>query len=138
VPFYETVFETGRVSVACYEDDAEAKAAVGEHDRRARAGEVGGPVGQPAERIAAVYVYDEHPNEFNVDQTMSADVLKKELYALVDSAKDTNGVVSVDQFVGKVRGLTHPMVDSLDKPFESRYKMEQTKRLDLGFLEGGK
>ena len=30
------------------------------------------------------------------------------------------------------------MVDSLSKPFDSRYRAEQNKTLSLGFLEGDK
>jgi hypothetical protein len=114
MPFYETVYETGRMSVAEYQDDDEAKSAIGEHHRRAVMGEVGGPIGQPAERIVAVFVYGEHPNEYNPDQTMSADVLEKELAALVKKVKDKNGVVAVDQFVTEVRDLTYPMVPTDD------------------------
>ena len=95
MPFYETVYETGRVSVACYADDAEAQSAIGEHDRRARAGEIGGPVGQPAERIAAVYVYNEHPDDYG--KTVSMDVAKKEVEAVIKAVADENGVVDMEQ-----------------------------------------
>ena len=134
--FYETVFETGRVSVAMYESEAEAKSAIGEQHRRAMNGESAGPLGGPAERIAAVYIYDEHPNNFNVEQTMSADVMEKELSSLVKAMKDDNGVVAIDQLTLGVRGLSHPMVDTLEKPFDSRFKMKESKKLDLSFLEG--
>ncbi len=136
MPFYEIVFETGRSSVACYEDDAEAKSALSEHQRRAMSGEVGGPIGAPAERVAAVYIYDEHPNEFNPAQTMSAEVLTKELTNLVKAMGDDNNVVQVDQLVTEVRGLTHPMQDIDPKqPFASRFKMKEDKKLSLTFLE---
>ena len=133
--YYETVYETGRMSVACYEDDAEAKSAIEAHHRRALNGEPGGPLGQPAERIAAVYVYDEHPNEYNPDQTLSADVASKEVEALIRATKDKNGVVSIDQLALDVRGLSHPMVTDGDT-FDSFFKMKEKKKLDLGFLDG--
>lgn len=136
VPYYEIVYETGRMSVACYENDDEAKEGIGAHHARAVRGEAGGPLGQPAERIAAVYVYEKHPDNFNADQTMSADVLNKELSNLVKDSADENGVVNVDQLVLGVRGLTHPMTDKVSG-FDSRYKTKETKKMTLAFLEGG-
>ena len=134
--FYETVYETGRMSVACYENDEEAQRAIGEHNRRAMNGEAGGPLGQPAERIAAVYVYDEHPNEYNADQTVSADVASSEVESLIKATKDKNGVISLDQLSLAVRGLSHPMVTDGDT-FDSFFKMKEKKKLNLSFLEGG-
>lgn len=132
--FYEIVYETGRMSVASYESDEEAMLAIGEQHRRAMNGEAAGPIGGPAERIAAVYVYDKHPDDYNADQTMSADVFKKELAARVDAVKDENDVVSIDQFVFEVRGIAHPMVDEIDKPFASRYRAKEARQLDLSKL----
>lgn len=137
--FYELVYETGRMSVARYENDEEAKTAIGEHHRRAVEGIPGGPLGQPAERIREVYVYDEHPNEYNSDQTMSADVAEKEIAALIKETKDENGVVNIDQLTLHVRGLSHPMVDTGHREaFDSAFKMKEKKKLDLAFLDGGK
>ena len=135
MPFYETVYETGRMSVACYEDDDEAKAAIAAHHERAVTGQPGGPLGAPAERIAAVYVYDKHPNEYNADQTLSADVAEKEVKELIAAAKDENGVITTDQLAIAVRGLSHPMgaVDG----FNSRFRMKETKKLNMNFLDGG-
>jgi hypothetical protein len=136
--FYETVYETGKMSVASYEDDAEAQRAIEDHHRRALNGESGGPLGQPAERIRAVYVYDEHPNEFNVEQTFSAEVAGKEMDRLIKEVKDKNGVVAIDELATRVRDLSHPMVDvQSGEPFQSYYKMKEKKQLNLNFLEGG-
>lgn len=135
MPFYEIVYETGRMSVAEYADDEEAKSAIGAHDARARAGDVGGPVGQPAERIANVYVYDKHPDDFG--KTVSADVAKKELDAVLKAVADENGVVDMEELAYAVRSAGHPMVDSLSKPFESRYRAKESKQLDLSFLGAG-
>lgn len=132
--WYEIIYETGRTSVAFYDDDDEANRAVGEQHRRAVAGEPGGPLGVPAERVKAVFVYDKHPNEYNPDQTMTADVAKKELASLVDSSQDENGVVAIDQLALGVAGLSHPMVVS-KKPFESNFKMKEARTLTLK-LEG--
>jgi hypothetical protein len=135
VPFYEVTFETGRSSVACYEDDAEAKRALAEHHRRAVHGEVGGPIGGPAERIAKVRVYKEHPNEFNAAQTMSADVVEKEIGALIKGLADDNGVVSVDRLAMEVRGLSHPMVTGKEHSFDSNFLMKEDREMKLDFLE---
>ena len=134
MPFYEIVYETGRMSVAEYADDEEAKSAIGAHHARATAGGVGGPVGQPAERIAAVYVYDAHPDD--AGKSVSADVAKKELEAVLKNVTDSNGVVNMEELAYAVRQAGHPMVDSLDKPFQSRYKVKERKQLDMSFLEG--
>lgn len=138
MPFYEISYEPGTTSVAFYEDDAEMERAVGEQDRRARAGEPGGPIGAPAERVAAVRVYDKHPNEFNPTDSMSADVVKKELTAMIDSAsKQNDGVIPLGELAVAVRGLSHPMQEKSD-PHDSIFKMKEDREADLAFLEGGK
>ena len=124
------------MSVAQYENDEEAQRAIKAHNDRAVAGQPGGPIGQPAERIAEVFVYEEHPNEFNPEQTMSADVFEKEIAALVKERKDKNGVVSIQDMAGETRGLSHPMVEA--EGFKSRYKMKEDRKLALSFLEGDK
>jgi hypothetical protein len=135
--FLEVVYETGRMSVMEVDSEEEGMEGLRVHHQKAIKGEPGGPLGQPAERVAAVYVYDEHPDDFNSDQTMSADVLEKELSNLVKTAKDKNGVVNVDVFTVGVRALTHPMNNSTDvEGFGSRYRMKENKKLDLKFLEG--
>ena len=145
MPFYEVTFETGNSSVCAYADDAEAERALGEHQRRARNGEAGGPVaahgggpGAPnwaAERIAKVRVYTKHPNEFNPEMTMSGDVLKSEIGALIDGSVDENGVVNLFAISEQVKALAHPMKDR-ESAFDSQYKMEEDKELDTAFLEG--
>ena len=133
MPFYEVTFETGRSSVAFYENDAEALAANGEQDRRARAGEPGGPLGVPAERVKVIRVYDKHPNEYNPDQTMSADVAQKEVAALIKENADENGIVSLPFLALQVSVLSHPMVQSKEDSFDSNFKMKETKELALAF-----
>jgi hypothetical protein len=135
VPFYEVIYETGRMSVANYENDDEAKKALGEHHRRAVGGESGGPIGAPAERVAAIRVYDKHPDAFNEDQTMTGDVAKKELERLVGEGVDENGVINTSQLAIRVQDLSHPMVDTRENSFDSMYKMQEKKSLDLKFLE---
>jgi len=134
MPFYEVVFETGRVSVAEYADDAEALEGCGEHDKRAREGGQSGPQGGPAERIAKLYKYDRHPNDYNAEQTASADVVTKEVAELVKVMKDSNGVVNIDQLALAVRSLSHPMADK-EHPHDSMFKMEEVGVLTL---DGGK
>jgi len=136
VPFYEIMYETGRSSVAFYEDDAEAESAVKAHHERAVQGLSGGPVGAPAERIAKVRQYEKHPNDLNPEQTMGADVLNKELSSLVKAMSDENGVVDVGRLAVEVRALSHPMVTSKEHSFDSNFLMKPTKELNLTFLEG--
>jgi hypothetical protein len=132
MPFYELVFETGRNSVAFYETDEEAVVAVKAHHDRAKAGMVSlmsEPGSPPAERIVRVLAYDHHPNDLNTDQTMSADVLEKELKTLINRLSDENGVVAVDRLAVEVRALTHPMVLAPGS-HDSIYKMAEAKELD--------
>lgn len=149
MPFYEITYETGRTSVAFYEDDAEMESAVGAHDSRARNGEPGGPVAGhggeaaaipnwSAERIAKVRVYDKHPNELNAAQTMSAEVVEKEIKDLIKGLADDNGVVPVDALAVEVRALTHPMIGAKEHPHDSIFLMKEDREADLVFLEGSK
>lgn len=142
MPFYEVTYETGRMSVAFYEDDDEAQRALGAHQERAMEGRPGGPVenhpngvpGEPnwaAERVAKIRVYDKHPNEYNPDQTMSKDVLTKEVDAQIKNLADENGVVSIDQLALAVRSVSHPMVDSQAHPFDSAFKMKEKREMEL-------
>lgn len=146
MPFYEVAYETGRVSVAFYENDAEAESALKAHNDRAKGGLAGGPVHShpqgvtgepnwPAERIAAVYKYDKHPNEFNAAQTMSADLLEKEVAGLIKRLSDDNGVVLIDQLAVEVRGLSHP-IKSRAEAHDSVFRMKETEAMQLGFLDG--
>ncbi len=139
MPFYEILYETGASSVACYENDEEAERAIGEHHKRAVNGEPGGPIGAPAERIKAVFVREEHPNDYNVEGTMSADVAKSEVDALIKAGGASNkGVIPLDQLAVEVRNLAHPMVVGKENAFDSNYKMKADRSLDVKFLEGGK
>jgi len=138
--FAEIVYETGRMSVGQYDSEGELKSALKAHNDRAKAGEPGGPVGQPAERIAAVYTYDSHPDGYNVEQTASADVVEKEVAELVKKMKDKNGVVAIDALSLAVRDLSHPMKQGTDRAdaFSSFYKTKEQGSLNLDFLEGDK
>jgi hypothetical protein len=89
----------------------------------------------PAERVARVLRYDKHPDDYNMAQTMSADVLKKQLSELVESMADENGVVAVDLLAMEVRGLTHPMVVN-PGPHDSIYHMAEVEELDSSLWEG--
>lgn len=136
MPYYEISFEPGTTAVAFYEDDEEMKRALGEHHRRAKNGEVGGPIGQPAERIAAVREYDVHPNEYNPSDSMSADVVKKEVDALITAGgKANDGVIPLGELAVQVRNLSHPMVDAKEHAHDSMFKMKETRVVPVEFLE---
>jgi hypothetical protein len=136
--FLEVVYETGRMSVMEVDSEEEGKEGILAHHMKAIKGEPGGPLGQPAERIAAVYVYDEHPASLGEDQTMSAEVAEKELSDILKKTKDKDGVVSIDQVIVGLRRAVHPMVEQSDLDgFGSRFKMKENKKLDMSFLEGG-
>jgi hypothetical protein len=131
MPFYEVIFETGTRSVAQYADDEEMLGAVGAQHSRATSGQSGGPPGHPAERVTKVEKYETHPNDLNLDQVMSADVMKAELdQAVQDSSEE--GSVSVPAMVIAVRGLTSPLVDE-PGPQESQYKMASVQTFTEGW-----
>lgn len=136
--YAEIVYETGRMSVAQYDSEDEAKSAIAAHHARAVRGETGGPVGQPAERIRSVYLYDQHPDAYNEAQTASADVVAKEVEGLIKKMKDENGVVQIDALSLAVRDISHPMKQGTERAdsFDSFYKMKESRQLDLAFLEG--
>jgi hypothetical protein len=115
-------------------DEEAANAALLEHHRRAVNGEAGGPVGAPAERIKRVLVYKKHPDDFNSEQTMSADVAAKEVAALAKDMADENGVLNTQRLAMAVSGLSHPMVESRSS-FDSQFKMKEDSELDLSFLK---
>ena len=135
MPFYEITYETGRSSVASYESEQECQDAIKAHHDRAVQGLPGGPVGAPAERIARVREFDKHPNDLNPDQTMGADVLEKEVSALVKGLSDDNGVVDISRLAVEVRALSHPMVTHKETSFDSNFVMKPKKELALDFLE---
>lgn len=129
--YYELVFETGTKSVAFYETDEEMFGAVKAHNERALKGEVGGPSGHTAERIHHVEKYEDHPGNWNVDETMSADVAKKELSAAIEEMAD-GGVVSIPELGARIRNLSNPMVEA-PGPQESAFKAESVQTFTEGW-----
>jgi hypothetical protein len=116
--FYELQYETGAMSVAEYADDTEATQAINYfHDRLA------------GERIVAVYVYSKHPDGYNPDETMSADVAGEEVAGLIAQATDENGVLNTRYLGELVIGLSHPMLGSATQVGESSYKMASERTL---------
>jgi hypothetical protein len=139
LPFVEIIYETGTSGIACYDTEAEAHAALEAHNTRAVNGEKGGPIGQPAERVKRALLYSKHPNDYNVDNSMSADVALAEVTALITAAAATNeGVIPIDQLAVAVRGLTHPHVAMKETPFDSSFRMQEDKEMKLAFNAGDK
>lgn len=130
MPFYEIIYETGAHGVAYYESDEELSAALKAHNDRAMTGERGGPSGNPAERIAKVLEYDEHPANLNQDQTLSADVAKKELDAALKAATNADGVVSIPELAAAIRDISRPIVDAnAVSPHDSIFKAKEKKEV---------
>lgn len=134
--FVEIIYETGAKSVAYYETDEEMMAALEAHHTRAKNGEPGreGDNAHPAERIAKVEIYNKHPQDLNEDQTMSAEVMKKELERVVKELTDA-GAVSIPEVAAAVRNLSSPqtIVTEDTKPHDSMFKMESEKTLTEGW-----
>ena len=128
MPFYETIFENGRCSVVECASDEEALEGAKAHHERAKAGLPGGPTGEPAERIVKLLKYDEHPNNFNLADTLPADQLEAEVKSLINELKDKNGIVAVGVLASEVRGLSHPM-HRVSGAHDSKFKMPEVAEL---------
>jgi hypothetical protein len=87
--------------------------------------------------VVKLLAYNEHPNEYNAAQTMSSDVLEKELKQLITVLADENGVVAVDGFAVEVRALTHPIVANAG-PHDSIFKMKEVREIPLGDYDAEK
>jgi hypothetical protein len=117
--FYEVIYETGTHSIMSAESDEEALQGLEEHQRRALAGETGGPSGHPAERIKKVLKYHKHPMEAADNQNVSVDSLKEHVNAVID-AKALGDEVSVPEVAAGVRDFTSPLVLN-NPPHESDF-----------------
>lgn len=120
--YAELVFETGARSLMSYEDESEVLDFVKTHTQRAMNGEPGGPTGHPAERVARVYFYDEHPSE--EDQTVDANALK----ALIDGMSHA-GRLNANQLSGALRDEASPTYPQNQGRFASQYKMKESKAM---------
>lgn len=135
MPFAEIIYETGSKSVAYYEDDKEMMEGLTAHHDRAKNGEPGreGENAHPAERIKEVQIYNKHPQDLNEDQTMSADVMKKELDEAIKRLSEA-GSVSITEVAAAVRDLSSPVVPlEGSKPHDSMFKMKADKVLTEGW-----
>jgi len=154
MPFYEIVYETGRHSVANYKDDAEAAQALSTHHSRAVSGTTSTPTSTPrtdldpndpslpsaqaewpAERISAVFKYDNHPADYLAGQEISAADLTRSITSMV-GALEQDGTVSVPQLAAQIRDLTNPTTLGQREPHDSNYRMEATGQLDPSAWSG--
>lgn len=125
--YYEIIYENGEVSVANYDSDEDALAAVTEQHDRAKAGGLNGPQGGPASRIVKVLVYSSHPGDYGTEGGMAADEVKSSVTALLKGVD----VVDVQQLAMNVSALNHPMVTP-ETPHDSRFKMQEDRELETG------
>lgn len=130
MPFYEVIYENGRVSVMETDTEAEMLEGVAEQHRRALAGEVGGPHGGAAERIKRVLEYDCHPNDYNPTQKLSNNDIQSAVSATLKSKDDA----SLYDVIEGLRDEVHPMVSSA--PHESNFKMKEVNEI-VPVLWGG-
>lgn len=129
MPYYEIIFETGEVAVACYEDDDEALAAAKAQHDRAVAGGVAGPAGGSATRVKRILRYEDHPGDYRASGQLDATELKKEVNALVKAMTDPAGEISVMKFAEEVKSIVHPMV-AAEGPHDSRFKAKEAAELE--------
>jgi|SRR6266576_1208971 len=137
MPWYEIVYETGNHSVAFYGSDDEANVALNAHQERARSGETAtpqstertdigaipsAPTSWPAERIAKVYKYDDHPANFGIGEQVPIG----DLSATLESAQTEQGLVSVPVAAAAIRAASSPLTTP-QGPHDSMYAMEHTE-----------
>ena len=130
--FYEIIYETGAHSIASYADDDECLRAVTAQHERAVSGQPGGPTNHPAERVARVLCYAEHPATFAETQAVSKDELVAYFNGVIDKVA-VGDLVSVPEVAAEVRDFTNPMLDS--GPHESNYKAEESRELSATWNE---
>lgn len=128
---YEIIWESGEHSLASYDSDDEMLSAVAEQHERAKNGLPAGPAGNPATRVVKVLKYDKDPAD--VEDSLSADVAKAELDAMVDEVADENGVVHLPNLLFIVDRLRSSMVAS--GPHESNYKAKESKEFAVETVE---
>lgn len=124
--FYEIIYENGEVSVASYDTDEEAIAAVTEQHNRAKAGGKNGPQEAPASRIVRVLVYANHPGDYGTNAGMSKDEVSA---SIKDLLKDID-VVDVQHLAASVSNLNHPM-QTPETPHDTRFKQPEDRELEL-------
>jgi hypothetical protein len=130
---YEVIFENGDHSVMSgTEDDVVAFAT--EHTRRAKAGEPGGPSGEPASRIKRVLEYDGDPGDLSANPHLSKDVAASTIKEATKAATDSNGVVDM---VALSQSLV-PQAITPSGPHESNYAAEEKAELDPSLWGGEK
>lgn len=130
--FAEVIYETGAHSIISYEDEAEMLAGLKEQQRRAIAGERGGPTGHPAERIKKVLLYDEHPGDYMLSGLVDASKLKSDTSSMIDKVS-MGGQASVWELISQLRQYMTALIPARDKlsAHESWYKMSETGELEL-------
>lgn len=125
--FAEVIYETGSKSVVSYEDVNTLELGLREHNRRAIAGEPGGPGGHAAERIKRVLLYDEHPGEYNSSGMVNAQ-------SAIDmiGSKAIGGQVSIWEAIAALRMLASPLAarDQVG-PHDSMYLAEPTSEFSM-------
>lgn len=139
-----------------YENEADLKAFVAEHHRRAVNGEPGATQDQvmradldpsdfavmpsidrmkerPAERISRVLLYDNHPAELHETRVPVENVRK-----LVEGMAGDTDSVDHEQLIRALRDEASPVYPNDQGRHESIYKAESTGELDLSFLDNNK
>jgi hypothetical protein len=144
----EVIFETGAHSVVSYDDEAELKSFLSEHNRRATTGEFGAaqdyvPRGdiepelaaqasrtasRPAERIHKVLLYSDHPVDLH-SSAVNADTAKN----LIDGMA-VGGEFNHEQLVQALRDEASAMYPQDQGRLHSMFKAQEDGELDLAFL----
>lgn len=129
--FAEVIYETGSKAVVSGDTEEEIMGGVQAHHDRAKAGQLGGPTGHPAERVVEVLFYDEHPGDYRASQMLSVAEVEKELAAAIKNLA-VGDQVSVPELTNAVVRLTTPIIDREDmEPHKSMFKAKETKKVGV-------
>jgi hypothetical protein len=131
--FVETIYETGAKSVAKYDSEEEAIAAITAHHERAKNGEPGGPYGGVAERVKKVLVYDQHPGDLNASNLLPVEEVKTAVSAAIDKLS-MGGQISNTELAAAIRALSDPHTHSENR-HDSQYKMQEKGELTGAWSE---
>ena len=121
------------MSVMEVADKDEAMSFAAEHTRRAKSGErslANEPSSPPAVRVVKLLFYDQHPNDYNLADSLTVDELKTSLPNLVEDLSDDNGVVSVGTLASEVRALSHPMIRGVGA-HDSKFLMAENEDMTI-------
>jgi hypothetical protein len=129
--YFEVIYETGAHAVV-HGTEEEVLGGLTEHHRRATEGELGGPAGQPAERVKRVLVYDEHPGSYREDYIHPADDINGYVKDAIEEIASPNGEVHLPTLIEHLWMAGSPLYRKVEQDgrLNSQFRATETAELD--------